>query len=193
MASTGYTRKKIENYSYGLGDIIGKGYSSQVYRGRNDETGKNVFMVDEAVAVKVIDLKMLKNQINKVLLESEIEILKELRSEQNILSLQNVYTTKNNTYIITELCDSDLNKVIKNKVTEHQAIAYMQQIITGYLNFANKDIIHRDLKPANILTTTHQLKIADFGFAIKLTEASKSTKYNVGSPLYMAPESLKKN
>lgn len=70
----------------------------------------------------------------------------------------------------------------------------MQQIITGYLNFANKQIIHRDLKPANILVTDGRLlKIADFGFAIKTADALKSNKYNVGSPLYMAPESLKKN
>lgn len=37
--TTQYTRKKIENYSYGLSDVIGKGYSSQVYKGRNDESG----------------------------------------------------------------------------------------------------------------------------------------------------------
>lgn len=64
----------------------------------------------------------------------------------------------------------------------------MQQIITGYLNFAKKQIIHRDLKPANILVTENQeLKIADFGFAIKVSDAHKYSKYNVGSPLYMAP------
>lgn len=36
---TQYTRKKIEAYSYGLLDEIGKGYSSRVYRGRHDQTG----------------------------------------------------------------------------------------------------------------------------------------------------------
>lgn len=61
------------------------------------------------------------------------------------------------------------------------------------MNFAAKDIIHRDLKPANILVYNEQLKIADFGFAIKLRDAHKYNKYNVGSPLYMAPESLKRN
>lgn len=70
----------------------------------------------------------------------------------------------------------------------------MEQIVQGYLNFARKNIIHRDLKPANILITEDkQLKIADFGFAIKTQDAAKSNKYNVGSPLYMAPESLKRN
>lgn len=37
--STG-SRKKIEQYSYCLTDKIGKGYSSIVYRGRNDDSGK---------------------------------------------------------------------------------------------------------------------------------------------------------
>ena len=70
----------------------------------------------------------------------------------------------------------------------------MQQILTGYLQFATKDIIHRDLKPANILMLEDKsLKIADFGFAIKSIDAHKSSKYNIGSPLYMAPESLRKN
>lgn len=49
-----FTRKKIEEYSYGLNDVIGKGYSSHVYKGRHDQS-------DEPVAVKVIDMKMLKN------------------------------------------------------------------------------------------------------------------------------------
>lgn len=69
----------------------------------------------------------------------------------------------------------------------------MEQILVGYVQFARKDIIHRDLKPANILITDGQMKVADFGFAIKAAEALKSNKYNVGSPLYMAPESLRRN
>jgi SNF-related kinase len=34
-----FTRKKIEDFSYGLSDVIGKGYSSQVYKGKHDDTG----------------------------------------------------------------------------------------------------------------------------------------------------------
>jgi hypothetical protein len=41
--SSQYTRKKIEEYSYGLNDVIGKGYSSQVYKGRHDQSGKILF------------------------------------------------------------------------------------------------------------------------------------------------------
>lgn len=53
----GNARKVIENYSYALIDAIGKGFSSVVYKGRNDETG-------ELVAIKVIDKKGLKTPLH---------------------------------------------------------------------------------------------------------------------------------
>jgi hypothetical protein len=37
-------RKKINQYSYLTGETIGKGYSSLVYKGINDTTGKKVLM-----------------------------------------------------------------------------------------------------------------------------------------------------
>lgn len=70
----------------------------------------------------------------------------------------------------------------------------MKQLISGYAHVHKASIIHRDLKPANLLITTDNvLKIADFGFGVKVEEVLKPSKYNVGSPLYMAPESLRKN
>jgi serine/threonine-protein kinase ULK/ATG1 len=112
----------------------------------------------------------------------------------NILTLYEVYTTKNNTYIITELCDSDLSKFIKKKMSEVEACNYMKQLIGGYSFIHKHEIIHRDLKPANLLVSQDGfLKVADFGFGISAEEVTKPSKYNVGSPLYMAPESLRRN
>ena len=61
-------RKIVENFSYALTDSIGKGFSSIVYRGRNDET-------NEIVAIKVIDKKGLKTPLHYQLLRSEVEAL----------------------------------------------------------------------------------------------------------------------
>ena len=70
----------------------------------------------------------------------------------------------------------------------------MKQLLNGYSFIFSKQVIHRDLKPANLLISTDgQLKVADFGFGITAEEVAKPSKYNVGSPLYMAPESLKRN
>ncbi len=63
----------------------------------------------------------------------------------------------------------------------------MNQIINGYNNISRHQIIHRDLKPANIFLRNHEVKIADFGFAMKNCDSKKYSSYNVGSPIYMPP------
>ena len=55
-------RKKIEDYSYGLKDVIGRGYSSVVYRGSNDKT-------KEKIAIKVIDIRAIQGKPEKRMLE----------------------------------------------------------------------------------------------------------------------------
>lgn len=51
------------------------------------------------------------------------------------------------------------------------------------------EIIHNDIKPSNIFISSC-FKLADFGFAMK--ENSNYT-FNLGSPLYMSPETLANN
>ena len=53
-----------------------------------------------------------------------------------------------------------------------------------------KKIAHRDLKPENLLLvneTTHELKVADFGFAAPV---KKGLKEKLGTPLFVSPEVL---
>ena len=54
-------RKLIEDYSYSLNDEIGYGYSSRVFKGKNEKT-------KDLVAIKVIDMKLITNEIEKQLL-----------------------------------------------------------------------------------------------------------------------------
>lgn len=96
--------------------------------------------------------------------------MKLLRSLPNILEFYDVFSVKNNTCIITELCEGgDLSKLLKSKKTlsESDAISILKQIINGYRGIYRFGIIHRDLKPANIFFVNGKVKIADFGFAIK--------------------------
>ena len=91
-----------------MNNIIGTGFSSKVYKGKDDRT-------DEEVAVKVIDVKMMKNEVQHFLLNNEIEVMKKLSAINNIniLKLNGVMHTENNTYIITELCNQgDLKSLL---------------------------------------------------------------------------------
>ena len=60
-----------------------------------------------------------------------------------------------------------------------------------------KNIAHRDIKPENILLASRdsdkiELKITDFGFAKCYDPQEGGLTETLGSPLYMAPEIIKK-
>lgn len=68
------------------------------------------------MAIKVVDMKMLEDDLHRELLKSEISCLTDLKGSQHILRLFDVFATVNNTYIITELCDGkDLAHLINVK------------------------------------------------------------------------------
>lgn len=140
-------------------------------------------------------MKSIKDNIAKEMLHCEIEALRTL-SHPNVLKCFDVFTTVNNCYIITEFCgEGDLASLIKlrKKLPEAEANSYIADIVAGFLEIADKNYLHRDLKLANILLSGGHAKIADFGFAKRNTNPGEREKYNVGSPLYMSPEALKRN
>lgn len=71
-------------------------------------------------------------------------------------------------------------------MSEDEAIPLIREIIMGFTHISENGFLHRDLKPANVLIKDKTVKIADFGFAKKITPNSKES-VNVGSPLYMSP------
>ncbi|CAD8133892.1 unnamed protein product [Paramecium pentaurelia] len=181
------TRKQIDHYSYLLNEEIGRGFSSKVYKGKDDVS-------QEPVAVKVIDMKMIKQSIHSQLLKNEINALRSFNSK-HIMKLHDVFQTQNNTYIITEYCDSgDLNNYIRKRgrLDEQEATKILQCVVSAMVEMNKKGFIHRDIKPANILIDHSIPKLADFGFAVPVHEARvQGRNFNVGTPLYMSPQALR--
>lgn len=68
-----------------------------------------------------------------MLLKNEISALKSFNSK-NILKLFDVFQTANNTYLITEYCDSgDLSNRIKKRgrIDEQEAVRILKDIVAG--------------------------------------------------------------
>lgn len=96
-------------------------------------------------------------------------------------------------YVIMELYDTDLHRIIQSPQTLGDAHFkhFLYQLLRG-LRFAHSyGIIHRDLKPANLLVTKNcDLCISDFGLArqIPTGTASPLMTEHVVTRWYRAPE-----
>lgn len=103
-------------------------------------------------------------------------------------------------YIISELMNGGelYDRILQmKKFTETDVAKICIQILRGLNYMHKKNIAHRDIKPENILLASKdidnlELKITDFGFAKCYDPEQGGLTETLGSPLYMAPEIIKK-
>lgn len=74
-----------------------------------------VFILDEIVAIKAIDMKGVKDSISREMLDCEIEALRTIKHD-NVLKCYDVVRESSHTYIVTEFCNhGDLSGLVKKK------------------------------------------------------------------------------
>ncbi|CAG8792589.1 5996_t:CDS:2, partial [Dentiscutata erythropus] len=121
------------------------------------------------------------------MLTTELDVLKQV-NHPNIVSLHDLYETKDAVYIITDLAlGGELyNQLLqRGSYTEKDAANLIEQIA------------HRDLKPENLLFSDKSefstLKITDFGLSKILKHHDDILMTACGTPGYVAPEVLTQN
>jgi len=97
-------------------------------------------------------------------------------------------------YLITELMQSDLHKIIvspQHLSSDHIKV-FLYQILRGVKYLHSAKIIHRDIKPGNLLVNSNcVLKICDFGLArVEEPDRSRHMTQEVVTQYYRAPEIL---
>jgi len=84
--------------------------------------------------------------------------------------------------------------VERQRYSEKDALGMVLQIFQGIQYLHKNNIVHRDLKPENLLLSSKGedaiLKLADFGLARRLEPDSPTILESIGTPGYMAPETL---
>ncbi len=132
----------------------------------------------------------------------EVRLMRLLDPHPNIISLYDVslWDRKTELYMMMELMDCDLHKVIQSKqpLSDSHFKCFIKQLLEGVKTMHALGIFHRDLKPGNILVSRDcQLRITDFGLArymhsetlIGQNEQNPMTEYVV-TRWYRAPELL---
>nr|CAD7447403.1 unnamed protein product [Timema bartmani] len=97
-------------------------------------------------------------------------------------------------YVITELLQSDLHKIIvspQHLSADHIKV-FLYQILRGLKYLHSARILHRDIKPGNLLVNSNcVLKICDFGLArVEEPDQTKHMTQEVVTQYYRAPEIL---
>ena len=79
----------------------------------------------------------------------------------------------------------------RGRLTEVEARCYAAQIINALKHLKHMNIIHRDIKLGNLfLNKKMELKLGDFGLAVKLDYPGQRRNSVLGTPNYIAPEVL---
>merc|ERR1719295_2338740 len=149
-------------------------------------------MTSETVAIKIIDLDSTEDDINDIM--KEIVALRECDSKY-VTKYFHSFNIGPELWIVMEyLGGGAVNDFLdaKHKIgiaNERHIAIILREVAAGLAYLHSMKKIHRDIKAANILlTSTGEVKLADFGVVGQLTETMNKRRTMIGSPYWMAPE-----
>uniref|UniRef100_A0A672INB6 Serine/threonine-protein kinase PLK4 n=1 Tax=Salarias fasciatus TaxID=181472 RepID=A0A672INB6_SALFA len=174
---------KIEDFK--VLTLLGKGSFACVYRAKSVKTGLEV-------AIKTIDKKAMHKAGMVQRVTNEVEIQCRLK-HPSILELYNYFEDSNYVYLVLEMChNGEMSRYLKERkmpFSEEEARHFMHQIVKGMLYLHTHGILHRDLTLSNLLlTSSMNIKIADFGLATQLKLPNEKHFTMCGTPNYISPE-----
>lgn len=181
---------------FAVGDLIGEGGMSRVYRATQKSLRR-------AVCVKIMREEFAHDPALSDRFQDEGIALATLR-HPNIVSVLDVGKSDDGQlFMVMEYVEGgDLRGLIQReeRLPVRAAVDLALQLLSGLIEAHGHGIIHRDLKPSNVLLTSLKdgsklVKLVDFGIAklmegLKLRSGQTRVGTVVGTPGYMAPEQL---
>jgi hypothetical protein len=179
---------------YSLETKIGEGGMGSVYRGRHA-------MLRRPTAIKLLDPAKT-TQLGIARFEREVQLTSQLNHPNTIVIYDYGRTPEGVFYYAMEYLDGlSLDTLVKQFGPQPDArVIHILRQVCGSLAEAHRlGLIHRDVKPQNIMLTQcggvfDFAKLLDFGVAKAISGPEQhnltSAGLFVGTPLYMAPESI---
>jgi len=143
------------------------------------------------VAIKTLRPEIAQDQEAMSRLKSEAALAMRL-SHENIVRLYTMDVEKGQVFLVMEYVRGHTLAVISRQMgpLSFPAVLDIAHACCSALTYAHANgVLHRDIKPDNVMVNeSMQLKLLDFGTALKLVPDQKVGGYVEGSPGYMSPE-----
>jgi serine/threonine protein kinase len=173
-----------------LSELIGKGATASVYLSKDPFTGQDV-------AIKIANQSVFSDPVHgdkfKKMFMNEASLAGKLR-HPHIVTVLDAGVEDELHFIVMEYVPG---KTLKSYCTMKSLLPFddVVEIIfktASALDYASRQgVIHRDIKPANILQVEGtNVKISDFGTALRENSEVTQIFDAVGSPAYMSPEQI---
>lgn len=160
---------------------IGEGAGGVVYKIERTKKG-------DILAVKIsptLELEFIKSEIAYHALSD---------NHKNIVNYHETFLWDDEVWIVMDFVDGGsltdiLGEDNPQEWTEPLISYVMHECLQGLLFMHNQHLLHRDIKSDNVLVARDgTVKLADFGFAVGLSQEKSRRKSTVGTPFWMAPE-----
>jgi len=182
------TKRAIINGRYEIGRRVGRGGMAEIFQARD-------ILLDRSVAIKVLFAEFAVDPAFVERFRREAQSAAGL-NHPNIVGVYDWGRVNNTYYIAMEFVDGHtLADIIRqnNNFTPVQVCDVISEVALALDSAHKNGVIHRDVKPGNILiSTTGQVKVADFGIARALGAGIEQNLTQIGAVMgtatYFSPE-----
>jgi serine/threonine-protein kinase len=180
--------RNIVNDRYEIGKRIGRGGMAEIFQARD-------ILLDRPVALKVLFPEFATDPAFVERFRREAQAAANL-NHPNIVGVYDWGKVNNTYYIAMEYVNGrTLADILKQSgtLTPMQVCDLVSEVASALISAHHNGVIHRDIKPGNILvSTTGQVKVADFGIARALgagvEQGLTQTGAVMGTATYFSPE-----
>jgi hypothetical protein len=184
-----FRKGQVLNNTYEIEGVLGRGGTGEVYRARNQITGR-------VVAVKALNRALSANESYLELMKREEE-MRAISSDAVVRYTDCSRTDEGHVYLVMDYVDgTPLSELLERGGADaRDLLVVAHRVAEGLVATHARNIVHRDLSPDNIILRggePSQAVIIDFGIAKDASAGARTIVGNdfAGKYEYAAPEQM---
>ncbi|WIE75325.1 serine/threonine-protein kinase [Curtobacterium sp. MCSS17_007] len=187
-----YGRGEPLGASYRLVDLLGTGATGEVWRAEHTATG-------EHVAAKLLRAELAADPAIVERFVRERTVLLGLQ-HPSIVRVRDLVVEGDRLAIVMDLVGGGSARDLlagSGTLPPRDALTITAETLDALAAAHAQDVTHRDVKPDNVLlaapwtpAATGEVRVSDFGIASVMADRQRTTTGLLGTPQYMAPESI---